>query len=431
MKTVRQENIPKKGHSRKKCSETSVQTGYPAKKKTMREKQKKYNLNTYIAKSNPLIEALQNTTLFESKLRLLAEMNIQKLGDGEVYESRIPGNYIKSLMGISHSSGKINDMLLEATLNIAERKLIIRDRDTNTWVIVNFIMKATYSNSELVIVWNPEMAQYIYNIKTDYTRINREMQLSLNSNYSYKLYELLMRNAFHKKNHVLDKDIFHVTFSIAELRVRLGVVNVEDVSIQSYLIKTANKCSDIDFDQINALDKKQKYKEYKEFNRSVISKAVREINESEKSDIHVTAKKITGPPSGKVIAIEFTIRKLTKHIEPVCADNESFTSNELDSNHELLKQKVSELINESITEQDINSLLKKSDYDIERIKKAYSVAKASKKQISNLTGFLIKALEEDYSIPVTKNNFHTGQFNNFPQRAYDYDELEKKLLSKT
>lgn len=389
-------------------------------------KKEQYSLKKYVKKSNPLIEALSKTTLFENKLRLLAEMNVQKDENNNTYESRVPSSYIKSLMGVSPTSGKINDMLLAATLNIMNRKLVIRDKTTNAWAAVNLVTKAIYNNSELVVTWNPETVQYIYDVQKDYSWINRELQLSVNSNYSYKLYELLIRNAFLKKNQqATEENTYYVTFLISELRVQLGVVDIEDVGIQSYLIKTANRKEEIDFEEINRLDKKQKYKEYKEFNRNVISKAVKEINESEKSDIYVTTRKVTGPPSGKVVAIEFKIKRIKEKDEVVVnVSDDKVVQEEVQEN---LTFKLREFIKEPLTEHDMESILKASGYDVEKIKKAYDIAVASKSKIENLTGFLIKALKEDYSMPVEKKN--TDRFNNFPQRNYDYDELEKKLLN--
>jgi len=46
------------------------------------------------------------------------------------------------------------------------------------------------------------------------------------------------------------------------------------------------------------------------------------------------------------------------------------------------------------------------------------------KNVNNLTGAMIQAIREDWTI----NTINNSTFNNFEGRTYDYDELEKKLL---
>ena len=50
---------------------------------------------------------------------------------------------------------------------------------------------------------------------------------------------------------------------------------------------------------------------------------------------------------------------------------------------------------------------------------------------SNIVGFMIKAIENEYNLPKkyknTSNKKSKDSFHNFKERNYDYDELEKKL----
>ena len=63
--------------------------------------------------------------------------------------------------------------------------------------------------------------------------------------------------------------------------------------------------------------------------------------------------------------------------------------------------------------------------DIHIIKEKYALSKNMNK-INSIVGWIIKAIEEDYQSPKGKEK--GGSFNNFNQRSYDFDALERKLL---
>ena len=93
------------------------------------------------------------------------------------------------------------------------------------------------------------------------------------------------------------------------------------------------------------------------------------------------------------------------------------------------------LIEEEISFNDIKAICKAADYDMEKIKNAYNIAQTSG-NISNLVGFLIKAIKDGYSKPVKKRGRppKKNTFNNFPQREYtqyDFESIEKAMLKKT
>ncbi|MBW9159462.1 hypothetical protein [Clostridium tagluense] len=59
------------------------------------------------------------------------------------------------------------------------------------------------------------------------------------------------------------------------------------------------------------------------------------------------------------------------------------------------------------------------------IKEKYEIAKVTP-NINNIVGWVIDAIKRDYQPP--KGNIKRGSFNDYEQRSYDFDELEKKLL---
>ena len=74
-------------------------------------------------------------------------------------------------------------------------------------------------------------------------------------------------------------------------------------------------------------------------------------------------------------------------------------------------------------------IAKAAGYSIERVKKAHEAAKQQKEFKSSYTAFMIWAIKDDIS-PNTKTSKKSakGGFDDFEQREYDYDELEKDAL---
>ena len=93
--------------------------------------------------------------------------------------------------------------------------------------------------------------------------------------------------------------------------------------------------------------------------------------------------------------------------------------------------KVKTLIKEELSYDDIGVICKAAEYDIQKIEKAYMVASSSTNAIDNLVGFMIKAIKENYDLPVKKENGKKqNKFNNFHQRDYNFDEYERALLNR-
>ena len=70
-------------------------------------------------------------------------------------------------------------------------------------------------------------------------------------------------------------------------------------------------------------------------------------------------------------------------------------------------------------------ILNTAKSDINIIKEKYALSQKVSK-IGNIVGWMIKAIKEDYTIP--KGKVKVGSFNDYEQRDYDFDALEKKLL---
>jgi len=83
------------------------------------------------------------------------------------------------------------------------------------------------------------------------------------------------------------------------------------------------------------------------------------------------------------------------------------------------------IFKESVTDLQAKTLLNTTKGDLNTIKEKYEVAKVTP-GIKNIVGWMIDAIKKDYQAPIGKIKVHN--FNDYEQRTYDYNDLERKLL---
>jgi len=193
-------------------------------------------------------------------------------------------------------------------------------------------------------------------------------------------------------------------------------------------------------DEINALRKKlycpDSYDKYSFFKNKVLDQARREINSSSDIDFEYIPIK-----SGrKVSYIKFFIKNHTTLGEVAVTtientEGKDFRFNKikpkiieaitLDDSNPLLK--VKQIIKEDIIELEARSILSAAKNDINKIQEKYKIISKMNK-VNNVVGTMITALKEDWQFPKGKEK--VSAFNDYEQRAYNIDELEKKLLGR-
>ena len=85
---------------------------------------------------------------------------------------------------------------------------------------------------------------------------------------------------------------------------------------------------------------------------------------------------------------------------------------------------VKGIIQEQISDIEAIKILKAANGDIEKIKEKYNIISQFRK-VNNVVGAMLKALKENWT---TTSKEKVNTFNDYEQRTYDFDELEKKLL---
>jgi len=198
----------------------------------------------------------------------------------------------------------------------------------------------------------------------------------------------------------------------------------------------------IRFDNLDELRDKlecpKSYQKYSLFRQNVLEPAYEEINGN--SDISFEYEEVK--QKNKVIGITFKIKSIKKVIPPIQtqAKNEvSATVTELEEEQgETYIEKIKSII-ESVT---MNKLSDKSANEIYKCatnNKEYGNAPlelisevAEYSKIQNIKGdFVIwfKGTISKYEKPIkVTQQIAKGSFNDYEQRAYDFDQLEKKLL---
>ena len=80
---------------------------------------------------------------------------------------------------------------------------------------------------------------------------------------------------------------------------------------------------------------------------------------------------------------------------------------------------------------DVLTICERASYDIEKIKKVASIL-SKQKNVDNVVGWILAAVERDYSEPVTFKGKNKNSFLEFQQRDYDegfWEELEREITS--
>ena len=166
------------------------------------------------------------------------------------------------------------------------------------------------------------------------------------------------------------------------------------------------------------------YDVYYEFKRMVLKPAYEEINGSSDISFEYEETKV----KGKVTHLKFYIKanqSNKKAIDEVCATIKEETVEEEKKESISPINEVKAIFKEDITSLEAKSILDTAKGDINIIKEKYALAQNVDK-IGSVIGWMLRAIMNDYQDPKGKNK--TDSFNNYEQRAYDFDKLEKKLL---
>jgi len=325
--------------------------------------------NNLVVQSNSLIEASYKLKIGQQKfLRVMASMI--KKDDEDLKKYRFKISDLMELFEVKDRSKykEIPKQMKELMGNILNFNTYEKD------ISVPFLIYCEYEKlvGVLSVQFHPFLKPfYLYlNKENPYTKYALKNILPLKSVYSIRIYELLKQY----------EKIGKRTVDIDELRTLFQIAPTE-------------------------------YTRYNDFKRFVILKAQKEL--PKKTDISFTFLEIK--TCRKVTSIKFHINQINKVHNEVAVTTEDT---------ELIKQVQAICHKHSITGSEAKCMLKDAKNNLDMIRECYSYT-ITKRNINGVVGYM-RTLLKGFSKPKSQSA-KDGGFNDYDQRVYDFDKLEKKL----
>ncbi len=372
-------------------------------------------------KSNELINAMGKGTALSQKLFAIGMQNI-RVDETNNVVATIYGSELRKMFNSSsgslyeHIEALCDRQIKGAT--IFDWNLLMKDRENGKIEAHQVVTDASFKNGTLVLRYNNYLTDKIVNLQKDYTVLSLAETLSLKSVYSLRLYEMLKSAYDYQRAITKRQGELVVEYDLTELKLELGIIT----SGGSKEIKAELEKENPDYEKIEMLADKTgqtKYKEYKIFNRNVLSKAKEELNK--KTSIQVDYEPIKS--GRKTVGIRFfVIKKDPSILNP----NKVVKVN----NDEVLDQLI-DLMHDTFKLREIKEIAEEAEYNYEKIEKAYEYMKNYSKEIEVPVAFMKECIRNEYYLQKKgKAKASSGSFSQFDQRTYsnyDFEELERLL----
>jgi plasmid replication initiation protein len=249
-----------------------------------------------------------------------------------------------------------------------------------------WLSSARYKTGEgtVILKFDSNLKPYMLQLNTVFTNYKLANILSMKSKYSPRIYEILKCNEFKKQG--------YIEMEISQLRKLLKTEKI--------------------------------YPLYNDLKRKIIQKAQKELKKL--TDISFEFEEIkTGR---KVTSLKFYIntnKTKNKANEEACPTLEGKSTNEEEKSATKLISEVKTILGENITWLEAKFILDTAKSDINIIKEKYDIVSQMKK-VDSVVATMIDAIRKDYQEPKGKEK--VGSFNDYDQRNYDFNDLERKLL---
>ena len=370
-------------------------------------------------KSNELINAMGKGTALSQKLFAIGMQNITVDKTNNVVAT-IYGSELRKMFNSNsgslyeHIEALCDRQIKGAT--IFDWNLLMKDKENGKIEAHQVVTDASFKDGTLVLRYNNSLTDKIVNLQKNYTVLSLSDTLSLKSVYSLRLYEMLKAAYDYKKAVTKETGEQAFDYNLTELKLELGIIN----SGGSKEIKTELEKDYPDYDRIDELAEKTgqtKYKEYKIFNRNVLSKAKEELNKKTSLDIDYEPIKCGRKTAG--------IRFFVNQKESVVAKKASTAVNKDEVLDELI-----DILHSDFKVREIREIAEFADYDLDKIRQAYEYMQCYDTKIDVPIAFMKECIKNEYYANAARPMYpRNNTFNNFPQNRDDnFDELEKMLL---
>ncbi|WP_029233266.1 replication initiation protein [Butyrivibrio sp. VCB2006] len=369
-------------------------------------------------KSNELINAMGKGTALSQKLFAIGMQNM-KVDDTNNVVATIYGSELRKMF--KSTSGSLYEHI-EALCDrqvkgqtIFDWNLLMKDKEKGKIEAHQVVTDASFKDGTLTLRYNNSLTDKIINLQKNYTVLSLSDTLSLKSVYSLRLYEML-KSAYDYKAYVT-KETGEQAFdyNLTELKLELGIITSGGVKeIKNELEKELP-----DYDKIEALADKNdlnKYKEYKIFNRNVLSKAKAELNK--KTSLEVDYEPIKN--GRKTAGIRFFVNQKEGSVpkEKLSVINKD----------EILDELI-DLLHDDFKIKEIREIAETAEYDLEKVRKSYNYMLSYDKTIDVPIAFIKDCIKNEYYAQKAKPMYSKkNTFNNFEQNHDNFEDLEKILL---
>ena len=344
-----------------------------------------YNKNHYAVMANAIIKGKQTMSLQEAKLiRLLITQIAKNDKDFKTYQVNI--KELAKFLEVPDNN------LYRDIKNICDKLLtrIVRintDDPAKPWKIFQWLQLAEYDgHGTITLMLSNQIAPYLLQLNAWFTQYQLKNILAMKSFYSIRLYELLKLTVGEDRRKKME-----YIFSIQALR--------------------------------EYLECESKFKKIIDFKKKVLDIAVRDISEYSEYNCTYECKKTSRSITDIIFYLELKEQKQEEKEEGVGEKEQKQKELDLDD----LIDQLREIINEKLKTKEYKAILEAANNNIELIQEKYELSKKQQK-IENLVGWLIKAIEGNYSEPIEKRK--KTSFNNIEARQYNYEELERQLLER-
>lgn len=372
-------------------------------------------------KSNELINAMGKGTALSQKLFAIGMQNI-KVDETNNVVATIYGSDLRKMFKSSSGSlyehiEALCDRTIQGSQTIFDWNLLMKDKENGKIEAHQVVTDASFKNGTLKLRYNNSLTDKIVNLKKNYTVLSLADTLSLKSVYSLRLYEML-KSAYDYKTYYAKEPIEQAfEYNLTELKLELGIITSGgNKEIKAELEKEYPDYDKIEILAENNRNSQNKYKEYKIFNRNVLSKVKEELNK--KTSLIVDYEPIKS--GRRTVGIRFFVNQ-----------KEQGQRNEKPAviNRDELYDELFELLHDDFKFSEIKEIAEEADYDIDKIKSAYEYMQNYSTKVDVPIAFMKECIKKEYYNNKAKPKFPKNTaMNNFPQNKIDDFELLEKMI---
>lgn len=324
--------------------------------------------------------AMRPEKLIEARFSLNARQNdiidmvLTQIEDDDIYQYELNVDKYKKLYNTDTSN--IYRDLKKAVESFEKKGFSLINNETGERIYFPWFSKIHYK---------PNYGKILINLDIDFKKVLLEMKKRI---YYNIVYTLNFRCQYSKR-------IYYYLKSFEDLGWRIDNLDI---------LREKLECP-------------KSYSKYSLFKEFVLKPAYEEINGN--SDIRFEYKEIkTGR---KITRLEFYIKSNRKEINKEHHDE---SQEKLKEN--IYIKKVIEIMNlHKIEPIEAKKIFDASKGNFEIIEQRYKYC--CQKKVNNIVAYMLKIVKPNEFIE-PKNNVPDSTFNNFEQRKYDFEDLEKKLL---